>query len=188
MITHNVNVALGGINGMQCTITGLHEPASGVRQATATHDSIPVLREALRELHLENWGLLAWQPEYAIVRLPQRADGQTLQVRGFEANELPIHIRKTTFKSSGNVIHRMQLPLDNNLFITTHKAQGHTLGTTIIDIAVPPTGQRPNMMALLVSLLRLTRWSDVYLVRGFPEELLHQGFPAVLKNYNGWNN
>ncbi|KAH3745053.1 hypothetical protein Pelo_13554 [Pelomyxa schiedti] len=73
------------------------------------------------------------------------------------------------------------IPIDHSIVLINHKAQGQTLGSTVVDLAIPPTGPAPSTMDAIVALSRCKNWNSLYLLRSIPDKVLTQALPAELR-------
>ena len=68
---------------------------------------------------------------------------------------------------------RCQLPLIPAYALTTHKWQGKTLQSGVIDI-VPPPYAKPNLAQTYVPVSRFTSLASMAFLRPFPRSILNQ--------------
>ena len=70
-------------------------------------------------------------------------------------------------------ITRCQLPLIPAYALTTHKCQGKTLQSAVIDI-VPPPYAKPDLAQTYVPVSRFTSLEAMAILRPFPRSILNQ--------------
>ena len=178
LITHNIATKLHISNGsIGRLVKVVYEDEEQSYDATAIGDST-----------FSSNTVYIRKPLYALVQLPQCKIAFALP--DLQPTLVPIVPEQKTIKvdlksilSSAQkrllqnkttiTITRCQLPLIPAYTMTTHKCQGKTLQSGVIDI-VPPPYPKPNLAQTYVPISRFTSLEAMAILRPFPRSILNQ--------------
>ena len=178
LITHNIATELHVSNGsIGRLVKVVYKDEEQSNDATAMSNStFPFNTVYIRK------------PLYALVQLPQCKSASTLT--DLQPTLVPIVPEQKTIKvdlksclsppqkrllqnKTTVTITRCQLPLIPAYALTTHKCQGKTLQSGVIDI-VPPPYTKPDLAQTYVPISRFTSLETMAILRPFPRSILNQ--------------
>jgi hypothetical protein len=177
MLTHNLNTALGLVNGATGTIFDiLLDPAASTHTSSNAPGCVFVNKPVV----------VLFRPDNAH---PSLRDFCFPNLDHFPPGLVPIYPRPTSLKFSfptgdGDSVvlnlTRHQLDLELSYAITDYKCQGKTFQYAIVDFTPPPTGKEdPNSNYVIIS--RLAWLKGLLILRPFPKHAFECTIPPRLQ-------
>ncbi|KAH3759740.1 hypothetical protein Pelo_8457 [Pelomyxa schiedti] len=140
ILTKNLYTQLNIVNGGRCTLRSIHYTTKATQRCT------PALMTAIQhiqlQMKLQNYTLLPTMPDYITVCISTNTSATDATRRAalppsapetaFGTEDMVIFPENSTFRYAHYAVHRRQTPIDHSIVLTNHKAQGQTLGSTVV--------------------------------------------------------